>query len=581
MMSAVANHLWQSTLFACAMGLLTVLSRNNRAAVRHGLWLAASVKFLLPFSLLVSVGSQMQWRKASVVNTPRVEVREQVNKPLAVLVSPAQSLPQRSPRLIPGVVFSVWLVGFAAYGLIYARRWWQVRATLQAASTLPLDLPILAFSSSARLEPGVFGIFRPVLLLPDGLRQQLSQTQFEAVIAHELCHVRRHDNLTFAIHMVVEALFWFYPPVRWIGARLIAERERACDEAVLQMGNDPEDYATGIVAVCRLYLKSPLSCVSGVTGSDLRRRVETIMLNRIAESMDTGKKLVLLVAAAATVTVPLMVGILDPPLSQAQQPPKSVPQLIATSALPEFEVASIRPSGPDSNLKVNFAPGGKLFITNATLRFLIKIAYDIGDDQLAGGPGWIASKRFDVAAIPDVPVGGDSANMAPDQVILFHKPTRLRLQRLLADRFQLELRKESTPMPIFALVIAKGGPKQLAVTKSSGDLQLNSKASNGDLNATAMNMDSLAKFLSEGQVGRPVVDMTGLKDKYDFHLEWSPDTNQPAPPTPGGAANLPPADAGGLSIFSALQQQLGLKLVPRTTAADRLVAVRAELPSAN
>ena len=81
---------------------------------------------------------------------------------------------------------------------------------------------------------------------------------------------------------------------------------------------------------------------------------------------------------------------------------------IATSALPEFEVASIKPSAPDSSLRVDFAAGGKLFITNATLRFLIKIAYDIGDDQLAGGPGWIGSKRFDLAATPERASGGRS-----------------------------------------------------------------------------------------------------------------------------------------------------------------------------
>jgi bla regulator protein blaR1 len=580
MISAVTNHLWQSTLFACVIGLLTLLFKSNRAAVRHGLWLAASAKFLMPFSLLIGLGSQMEWQKPSVMNAPRSGTMEQVGEPLAVLASPARSLPQNSSSQIPAILFTVWLVGFAANSLAYGRRWWQVRAASRAASALPLDLPIPALSSSAHLEPGVFGIFRPILLLPAGLREHLSQSEFEAVIAHELCHVRRLDNLTFAIHMLVETSFWFYPPVRWIGTRLIEERERTCDEAVLRMGSDPQDYATGIVTVCSLYLKSPLACVSGVTGSNLRRRVEAIMLNRIAESMNTGKKLLLFAAGAMAVAMPLIVGIIDPSLSQAQKPAKSVPQPVVTSSLPEFEVAAIRPSAPNSDLKVNFASGGKLFITNATLRFLIKIAYDIGDDQLGGGPRWIGTKRFDVAAIPDLPQGGDPANMAPNQLLLFHKPARLRLQRLLADRFQLELRRESTPMPIFALVVANGGPKQLAVTKSSGDLQLNSNAANGDLRATAMDMASLAKFLSEGQAGRPVVDMTELKDKYDFHLEWSPDTNQAALPT-GSAANQELVDAGGNSIFSALQQQLGLKLVPRTTAADRLVVVRAELPSPN
>src|SRR6185437_4631019 len=264
---------------------------------------------------------------------------------------------------------------------------------------------------------------------------------------------------------------------------------------------------------------------------------------------------------------------------RAQERAKPVPQLVATSELPAFEIASIKASAPDSSLRVDFAAGGKLYITNATLRFLIKLAYDIGDDQLMGGPGWIGSKRYDLAATPERPLGGDPKDMAPDQLLLFHKPVRLRLQRLLADRFQLELRRESAPMPVFALVVAKGGPKKLTLSKSVSGPQLNAKGGNGMLNAVGVDMATLAKFLSEGQAGRPVVDMTGLQGKYDFHLEWSPGAILNAA-APDNAANQQPADAG-VSIFTALQQQLGLKLEARTDAADRLVVMRAELPSAN
>jgi uncharacterized protein (TIGR03435 family) len=580
MMNALANHLWQSTLFACMIGLLTVLLSRNRSAVRYGLWLAASVKFLLPFSLLIALGSQIQWRRAPAIDQPEIKSMQQVSQPLVRLASPARSLPRNSTRPITAILFSFWLCGFAATSISGWRRWRQVRASLRSASPLALNLPIKVLSSRLHLEPGIFGICRPILLLPEGLREHLSQAQFDTIIAHELCHVRRYDNLTFAIHSIVEALFWFYPPLHWIGKRLIEERESACDEDVLRMGGNPQDYAEGIVTVCRFYIKSPLACASGITGSDLTRRVEKIMLNRVGESMDAKRKLSLFVAAAAAVTLPLAIGVVDAPLFGAQEPEKPLPQLIATADLPQFEVAAIKPSPPDSNLRVDFAPGGKLYINHATLRFLIKIAYDIGDDQLSGGPRWIGSKRFDVSAIPDTPVGGDPSNMAPSQILLFHKPTRLRLQRLLADRFQLELRKESVPMSIFALVVAKGGPKALVATKSTAGPQLNATLGNGRLDAVGMDMASLAKFLSEGQTGRPVVDMTGLKNKYDFRLDWSPDSKPAALPS-ASPADQQPAYAQDLSIFSALQQQLGLKLVPRSSAADRLIVVHAELPSAN
>lgn len=579
-MIALANHVWQSTMFACIIGLSTLLFKRNRAAVRYGLWFAASVKFLLPFSLLIAVGSEMEWGRTARIDQSQIKVMQQVSQPLIVLTSPARPMSQSSGSPVVTILFSCWLCGFAAHSLLGWRRYQQMGASLRAASTLPLHLPVKVLSSRLHIEPGIFGILHPVLLLPEGLSEHLTQAQFDAIIAHELCHVRRRDNLTFAIHMFVEALFWFYLPLRWIGRRLIEEREHACDEAVLRMGSDPQDYAEGIVTVCRFYIKSPLPCASGVTGSDLKRRVERIMLNRVGEGMDVKRKLSLVFAAIAAVIFPLAIGFIDAPLFHAQESKKPLPQLIATSDLPNFEVAAIKPSTPDSNLKVDFAPGGKLYITNATLRFLIKIAYNIGDDQLSGGPQWIGSKRFDLNAIPDIPVGGDPNNMAPDQILLFHKPTRLRLQRLLADRFQLQLRKESVPMPIFALVVAKGGSKAMTATKSSAGSQLNAALGNGRLDAIGMDMASLAKFLSEGQTGRPVVDMTGLTSKYDFHLNWSPDSN-PATSTTAGPANQQPAYAQDLSIFSALQQQLGLKLVPRLSTADRLVVVHAELPSAN
>ena len=195
MIPELENHLWQSTLFACAAGLLTLMLRRNRAAMRHGLWLAASVKFLIPFSLLAGLGSQIEWRKSPPVSQPRLDVVEQISEPLAILASPARLLDQRPSSWFPEVLFSLWLCGFTVNGLAWWRRWRQVHAAWRAASPLPLNLPMEARLTDAYLEPGVFGVFRPVLLLPEGLSEHLSATQFEAVIAHEVCHVRRRDDV--------------------------------------------------------------------------------------------------------------------------------------------------------------------------------------------------------------------------------------------------------------------------------------------------------------------------------------------------------------------------------------------------
>ncbi len=114
-----------------------------------------------------------------------------------------------------------------------------------------------------------------------GISERLTPPQLDAVLAHELCHIRRRDNLLAAIHMLVEALFWFHPLVWWLGKKLVDERERACDEEVLRLGGEPHIYAEAIVNICKLYMESPLVCMSGVTGSDLKKRVEAILVNRL------------------------------------------------------------------------------------------------------------------------------------------------------------------------------------------------------------------------------------------------------------------------------------------------------------
>ena len=120
-------------------------------------------------------------------------------------------------------------------------------------------------------EPGVVGILRPTLLWPSRLTSQLDDRQIAAVCAHELCHVRRRDNLTAVLQMGIQALFWFHPLVWWLGARMLQEREQACDEAVVLLGTEPATYAEALVRTSKASVASPLLCAAGVTGSHLSR----------------------------------------------------------------------------------------------------------------------------------------------------------------------------------------------------------------------------------------------------------------------------------------------------------------------
>lgn len=313
------NHLWQSTVFAAAAGLLTLALRNNRAPVRYWLWFAASLKFLIPFSVLVTVGSQFELRKA-----PAAPLLPNYAAPLTVAIKdvsrtfvPSAPAPAEHTPLILGL----WLCGASVVLIAWMRQWIRIRSALRTASPLDLNLPIRTMSSPARLEPGIFGVFRPVLLVPEGITDRLTPEQWRAIVDHELCHVRRRDNLTAAIHMAVEAIFWFHPLVWWIGKRLVDERERACDEAVLLSSSDPESYAEGILNVCKLYLGSSLPCVSGVTGSNLTDRIRAIMTERVAADVAFAKKLALAVAAIAALALPVGIGVLHAPPLVAQSPP--------------------------------------------------------------------------------------------------------------------------------------------------------------------------------------------------------------------------------------------------------------------
>ena len=198
-------------------------------------------------------------------------------------------------------------------------RWRGVRGILRAAVPTAIVAPMPVRTSAGLREPSIVGIVRPVLLLPAKIATRLTPPQLEAVLRHEECHVRRHDNLTSAIHMLVEVIFWFHPLVWWIGARMLEERERACDESVIRSGSDPRIYAEGILRVCRSYFASDLACVAGVSGADLKLRLEAIMTKKVKE-LGSGKRFALGALALAAISVPVMVGLALPAQVEAAAP---------------------------------------------------------------------------------------------------------------------------------------------------------------------------------------------------------------------------------------------------------------------
>jgi uncharacterized protein (TIGR03435 family) len=255
---------------------------------------------------------------------------------------------------------------------------------------------------------------------------------------------------------------------------------------------------------------------------------------------------------------------------------------------PEFEVASIKPAAPDARgMWIRTAPGGRVNITNMTLKELIVIAWRVQPFQISGGPAWLDSVHYDISAKPE---------SSPKQGEI-----PLMLQALLTDRFQLTIHRETKELPVYALVLAKrdgklgpglteskeGACTQFDPTKPSAPPEPgkppvtycgNMRMSPSSMQAIRVPMAQMIPML-ERRLGRTVIDKTGLTGNFDFSVEWTPD--ETLGPRFGPDAPQPQSDTAGPSIFTALQEQLGLKLESQKGPVEILVIDRAEKPTEN
>jgi len=597
-MNLVVDHLWQSTLVAAALALLTLAFRHAHAQTRYGIWLAASLKFLIPFAALTSLGAQLEWREELLQAPPEWTaaidaVRQPLTTPPVDIVLP-QSIATTTGIPLPAIAGAVWAAGFLILLSVWLLRWRRVSRTVYAGTRIvsgrahemlerlasTTRLPMV--ESDTSFEPGVFGILRPVLLWPREIDMRLDDAQVRAVLAHELAHARRRDNLTAAIHMFVEAIFWFHPLVWWVGTRLVDERERACDEEVVRLGTDPDVYAESILKTCHFFVESPLTCVPGVTGSNLKKRIERIMSHHPGARLSVLAKAFLIAVAVVAIAAPVGIGALTNPLR-----PVTINRSLENGGR-TFAVTSVLPNKTGAmRVLMRVQPGGAWEATNVTLESMIRLAYRIQESQLVGGPAWIYSDRFDIVA--------KSSQDAP------RGEFALRMQSLLAERFNLTIHRETRELPVYALVnVGKPGPR---LTASPVDCEAWARGRNGQpppaagpgerptcgttatpgrLTGGSMTMSQLAQTL-ERYTGRMVLDQTELQGGFDYDLEFEADPallgrgpggGFPAGPLAGSAQS----GSAGISIFAAVRQQLGLRLDSRRAPVDVLVIDSAEQP---
>lgn len=233
-----------------------------------------------------------------------------------------------------------------------------------------------------------------------------------------------------------------------------------------------------------------------------------------------------------------------------------------------FEVASIKPSLPGSKTQIRRDPAGGFVAAGVSLKTLILLAYNIEEFQLLNVPGGVASERYDVVAKP--PVGAKK------------EQTWVMLQALLSDRFRLTLHREDRQLTIYALVVSKKGLKILESKEPSGEADDSVKFGTGHMRCIKVPTADLALALSS-VAGHRVIDRTGVSGKYDVTLDWAPHVNANPPvgagPQSGADQTIPVPD--GPSLFAALEDQLGLKLVPEKGPVEVLVVDHLETASPN
>jgi uncharacterized protein (TIGR03435 family) len=250
----------------------------------------------------------------------------------------------------------------------------------------------------------------------------------------------------------------------------------------------------------------------------------------------------------------------------------SLAQTPAASAM--FEVAAIKPSQSGSVGSHADMNSGRFTATNVSLKSLMEYqAYDIPASRIDGGPAWVDSKKFDVEAKVDEGEAGRLKTLPRDER---GNEIHAMFQRLLADRFQLIVHWETRELPVYVLVVPSNGAKLQATKETTGATGTSSGGSRAArfLSAKGVTLPQLAATLTRearGDLGREVIDKTDLQGRYDLTLKWSSDTANVG--DPGGEA--------GPSIFTAVQEQLGLKLTPAKAPIQVLVIDRADLPSEN
>jgi uncharacterized protein (TIGR03435 family) len=592
--TALVDFLWQGALVGMLLWLVLTWLRSRSAAARY----TASCVALAALAVLPLFTLMTLWSMAG--NAPAA-----AQAATDATTAPSPAMPQtmlqiwfvpEAPRLawleeLQQWALPVWSLGVLLlsirliWGYVHSFALQRAAASsdetaltlvTQLAGRIGVTRSVRVLVSSLADGPSVVGWLRPAILLPPAAAMGLTPQQLEAVLAHELAHVKRHDYLVNMFQIVAETLFFYHPVVWWVSKQIRIERELCCDDIAVRSCGDAVGYARALTTLAQQRLGAPEIAIAA-TGGSLKYRVQRLLGATPKELGPAG--------APGAVVLAIAVAAIVLNLDQLQARVQS-----ANADQPRFEVASIKENTSNDRIVVVQGQNGRYTARGHSLGMLIRSAYRVQDFQVVGGPDWIETVRFDIVAT-EPPGNSTGGAVAPGP----GQPTQqqLMLRSLLEDRFKLSVHKETRERPVYALIPARSdGRLGPALKPTSGDCATakgleacGTAVGPGYIRVRSVTMAQLATAFSRlGNTGsslnRLVVDRSGLDGLFDAELKFTPEFIPPMPPggLPGG---MPPPDPNGPSIFTAVQEQLGLKLDSQRGPVEVLVIDRVDRPSEN
>jgi uncharacterized protein (TIGR03435 family) len=607
-MTVISMLVKVTLVLGVAAVLQVVLASRMSAATRHLVWTLAIVGALL---LPALAGSLPDWGAIQYTEPAGASPVFQSIVPVAPALDAVRAVPAAEPGMRwPPLWPSLYLAGVA---LLLARvvlqhvqtarfvgaatplvegRWLELLR--ECTARLGVRRPVRLLRAAADAMPMAAGVWHACIVLP-AAADAWPDDRRRVVLLHELAHVERHDCLTQTLAAIACAVYWMHPGVWWVARRLRAERELASDDRVLSAGENAREYAGHLLELAFALGHSPAPSVAVTMARprELEGRMRAVLdaaRNRAIPALRSRfaglVTLVTLTVPVAAVTITPRLHDLDQgELRRATRWRDADGAQAAGQGRLQFDVAAIKRTPDDTGPGADFSAqaGGRLHARNNPVMNFIQNAYDVPEYLVVGGPEWIRADRYDLEA----KASGEASRAE----------MMLMMRALLEDRFQLRTHRETREVPAYVMTVARGGARLQSSQKGScyqvdrskpnvppppGETRRSCGNSNlTSRGATPPNLSWTANYIDSRLVAgtlstyfrRPVIDRTGLTGFFDIKLELPP--LQPVAATDAAAADSSP------SVFTVLQEQLGLRVEEGRGPADVLVIDHVGRPTEN